>query len=172
MSKKIVFNLHRSSHFKEQRRRFQSRFFQEWTSVEQHYGRQRFKQINIFAQGGQRFDRPFINDFKSNVLEWEKKGWAQVHFILIGDNDLREAIDRGGADGGFRAAEKLKQNVEEVVKFFSEIKDAFLIIYTPLPCPKYHRYTDVFEVSSQYALLTLENQECLSSLQNTFTLEN
>jgi len=136
MSKKIVVNLHGSSHFKEQRRRFQSRFCQEWTSIERQYGRQQFKQIEILAQGGQRFDRPFIDHFKSNVLNWEQKGWAQVHFILISDNDLREAIDRGGADGGFRATEKLKQTVEEVVKLFSEIKDAFLIIYTPLPCPK------------------------------------
>jgi hypothetical protein len=136
MSKKIVVNLYGSSHFKEQRKRFQSRFCQEWTSVEQQYGRQQFKQIEIFAQGGQRFDRPFIDHFKSNVLNWEQKGWTQVHFILIGDNDLREAIERGGADGSFRAAEKLKQTVEEVVKFFSEIKDTFLINYTPLPCPK------------------------------------
>jgi len=172
MSKKIVITLHGSSHFKEQRQNFQSRFFREWTTVEEQYGRQRFKQIDIFAQGGQKFDRRFIAGFKSNVLQWERKGRTQIHFIVLSDNDLREAIDRGRADGGFRAADQLRENVQEVVDFFSKIEDGFLIVYTPLLCPKYHRYTNVFEVSSKYSLLTLKNQECLSSLQNTSRLEN
>lgn len=36
----------------------------------------------------------FFANFKVNVLEWEQKGWAQIHLIVLGDNNLRETMER------------------------------------------------------------------------------
>jgi hypothetical protein len=146
MSRPIVVGLHGSSHFKEARRSFQSRFQDEWSSVERHYNRKRFDAIEIFARDGKKLDERFAAEFRANVEDWLRMGFAQVQFIVLGDNDLREAIDREHSRGGFDSAERLKQVVKELVLFASTIPDLFLIISTPLPCPKYHRYTDVFKV--------------------------
>jgi len=94
MSTKIVVILYGSSHFKEAWKYFQSRFWEEWTRVECQYSRKRFKKIDFFAPGGQKFDTNFFANFKVNVLEWEQKGWAQIHLIVLGDNNLRETIER------------------------------------------------------------------------------
>jgi hypothetical protein len=89
--------------------------------------------MDIFAQGRQKFDRCFVEGFKSNILKWEQKGWAQIHFIVLGDNDLREAIDRGLADGSFRAAEKLRETVQEVVDFLQRLKTVSSSFTLPFP---------------------------------------
>jgi hypothetical protein len=146
MSKPIMVGLHGSSHFKESRRSFQSRFQDAWSLFERRYSRKRFFEINIFATGGKKLDDQFATKFRANVKDWQRKGFAQVQVIVLGDNDLREAINNGHACGGFSSAERLKQAVEELVLFASTIPDLFLIVCTPLPCPKYHRYTDVFQV--------------------------
>jgi hypothetical protein len=48
----------------------------------------------FFAPGGQKFDTNFFANFKVNVLERERKCWAQIHLIVLGDNNLRETIER------------------------------------------------------------------------------
>jgi len=113
--------------------------------LERHYDRKRFKDLLFFARGGKTFDERFAAEYRENVKNWQRQGYAQVQVIALGDNDLREGIDQEHAQGGFETAERISQFIKDLVAFSSSVPDVYMIILSPLPSPKYHRYTDVFK---------------------------
>lgn len=108
---------------------------------------QRFAALNIQARSGQKMDTAFCFAFRREVRRIFESGEAQVHVIALGDNDLREAIDARKVAGAYQQMEEMTHRLQSLINTCNETPDCHLTILTPLPSPKYHRYTDMWERS-------------------------
>ena len=145
MAKQVHVFMHGSSHFGNHHHDIQDRLREEWYKVEQTSQRQRFAAIHFDAVPGGKLGQPFSRQLKQQMNRCYDEGLAQVHIVCLGDNDLREAIDRDKVEGAYSAMQEIGHRVKALAEHANGIRDCYLVFLTPLPCPKYHRFSDMWE---------------------------
>jgi len=141
--------LHGSSHFLEHHHQFQTRLRHAVRELESTHRQQLFSAVHIHARGGAEMSQGFIHNFRDTVKEFNRRGFAQIHVILLGDNDLRRAIRSGGQEKGHWKALQLKSSTKKVLRIVDDTKDCFIIVISPLPSPKFRRYLSCFHSASR-----------------------
>ena len=145
MAKDIHVYIHGSSHFRNHHHNFQERLNEEWFRVEQTSQRQRFTQLHFDAVSGAKLDSAFCLKFRQDLQRYHDEGQAQVHIVCLGDNNLREAIDADKARGAYSEMQTIGHRVVQLADYARAVRDCYLVIMTPLPSPKYHKYNDMWE---------------------------
>lgn len=145
MAKPINVYIYGSSHFASHHHQFEARFRDEWYTIEQTSQRQRFAAIHFKAVGGAKLDLAITNYMKHHMDYCSNNGWAQVHIVCLGDNNLREAIDRNKVEGAISEIQNIGNLVNGLAEHAKNIRDCQLFVYTPLPSPKFRRYNDMWE---------------------------
>ena len=145
MAKQVHVFMHGSSHFGNHHHDIQDRLREEWYKVEQTSQRQRFAAIHFDAVAGGKLGQPFSRQLKQQMNRCYDEGLAQVHIVCLGDNNLREAIDADKARGADSEMQTIGHRVEQLADYAKAVRDCYLVIMTPLPSPKYHKYNDMWE---------------------------